>query len=202
MHCISVQRHHSPSLSPMTHSTQHPLNYTAGGSFTVFTTLAGAPIATENAGISLVTTELAPTVQHRPILTPGKIVTFPPIQQSSPIETSLAYSMSFLLDSTSVSCVALKMLTKGPNMTRSPIVTRLQSRITRLDGRRNESAPSSFPCTHIYGALVAISLEIRVKLLPNQDVAPIVDVERGLDERIGAYAAHDLTEHDLSVSSE
>jgi hypothetical protein len=126
------------------HMDEQLLNQTGNGSFTFFTTLAGAPIATENAGISLVTTELAPIVQHRPMLTPGKIVTFPPIQQSSPIVTSLAYSISFLRDSTSVSCVAPKILTKGPNITRSPIVTRLQSRITRLENRVSPFLPLTY----------------------------------------------------------
>jgi hypothetical protein len=46
---------------------------------------------------------------------------------------------------------------------------------------------------------LSLSLEIRVKLLANQDVAAIVDVERGLDERICAYPAHDLTEHHFSI---
>ena len=50
-------------------------------------TLAGDPTAIEKLGISLVTTELAPTVTPSPIVTPGKITVFPPIQQSCPIET-------------------------------------------------------------------------------------------------------------------
>ncbi|PSR74472.1 hypothetical protein BD289DRAFT_354870, partial [Coniella lustricola] len=95
-------------------------------------TLAGLPTATLKSGTSLVTTLPAPMVQPLPILTPGIIVTLPPIQQSSPIETGMAYSTPSRRDCTSVSCVAAKMDTKGPNMTRWPMVTMAQSRMTRL----------------------------------------------------------------------
>lgn len=53
-------------------------------------------------------------------------------ETTHPITTGLPYSISSLLLHTSVSCVAAKILTFGPNMTLSPIVTRLQSRIVRL----------------------------------------------------------------------
>lgn len=105
---------------------------TGGTGVTFFTTLAGAPIATLQAGTSLVTIEFEPMVHPSPIVTPGRIVTWPPIQQSSPIVTSRAYSILSRRECTSVSWVAAKMLTKGPNMTRSPIVTMPQSRMTVL----------------------------------------------------------------------
>ncbi|KAF1365810.1 hypothetical protein EJ07DRAFT_94685, partial [Lizonia empirigonia] len=95
-------------------------------------TFAGCPIATLKSGMSLDTTLIAPIVQPLPIVTPGSITTLPPIQQSSPIITGLPYSMLSLRLCTSASCVAAKMLTLGPNMHLSPIVTRLQSRIVRL----------------------------------------------------------------------
>lgn len=112
--------------------------YISGTGSTFFTTLAGDPMATEKSGIDLVTILPAPIVQPLPIVTPGMMVVLPPIQQSSPIVTPLAYSTPSRRDCTSVSCVAAKMETKGPNMTRLPMVTMPQSRITRLkraDGR-------------------------------------------------------------------
>ena len=48
-------------------------------------TLAGLPTAIEKSGMSFVTTEPAPITQPLPIVTPGQIIAFPPIQQSSPI---------------------------------------------------------------------------------------------------------------------
>lgn len=99
---------------------------------TFFTTLAGTPMATLQAGMSFVTTAPAAIVQPCPMVTPGKITVFPPIQQSSPITTGLAYSTLSRLDCTSVSCVAAIIDTLGPNMTVLPIVTRPQSKIVRL----------------------------------------------------------------------
>lgn len=104
----------------------------SGTGVTFLTTLAGDPMATENSGISLVTMLPAPIVHPFPIVTPAMMVTVPPIQQSSPIVTDLAYSMSSRRDWTSVSCVAAKMETLGPNMTLLPMVTRPQSRIHKL----------------------------------------------------------------------
>ncbi|KAI0550112.1 hypothetical protein F4679DRAFT_220014 [Xylaria curta] len=80
----------------------------------------------------LVTTLPAPMVHPFPMVTPGMIVTLPPIQQSSPMTTGLAYSMLSRRDCTSVSWVAANMDTKGPNITRFPISTIPQSNITRL----------------------------------------------------------------------
>ncbi|KAI1354468.1 hypothetical protein F5Y01DRAFT_251199 [Xylaria sp. FL0043] len=89
-------------------------------------------MATEKSGISFVTTLLAPIVQPLPIVTPGMMVVLPPIQQSSPMVTGLAYSIPSRRDCTSVSCVAANMKTNGPNCTRLPIVTMPQSNMTRL----------------------------------------------------------------------
>ncbi|KAI0862336.1 hypothetical protein F4860DRAFT_124879 [Xylaria cubensis] len=107
-------------------------HHISGIGVTFFTTLAGDPIATEKSGMFLVTTLPAPMVHPFPMVTPGMIVTLPPIQQSSPMMTGLAYSMLSRRDCTSVSWVAANMDTKGPNITRFPISTMPQSNITRL----------------------------------------------------------------------
>lgn len=121
-----------PSLSQPSQPSL-PINQSRSGTaLTVLTTLAGDPTATENGGISLVTTAPAPIVHPFPMVTPARRTTFPPIQQSFPIVTGWAYSILSRRDCTSVSCVAAKMLTEGPIMTRWPIVTRAQSRIVRL----------------------------------------------------------------------
>lgn len=88
----------------------------SGTGSTFFTTLAGFPIATKNSGMSLVTMLPDPMVHPFPIVTPGMMVTFPPIQQSSPIVTWPAYSTPSRRDWTPVSCVAAKMETNGPNL--------------------------------------------------------------------------------------
>lgn len=106
--------------------------YKSGTGSTFFTTFAGEPTATEKSAMSLVTTLPAPIVQPLPIVTPGMIVTFPPIQLSSPIETGFAYSTPSRRERTSVSWVAAKMDTKGPNETRLPIFIMLQSNMTKL----------------------------------------------------------------------
>ncbi|TFK46549.1 hypothetical protein OE88DRAFT_1638215, partial [Heliocybe sulcata] len=95
-------------------------------------TFAGDPMATLHAGMLLETTDPAAIVHPSPIVTPGRMTTCPPIQQSFPITTGFAYSMSSLRLCTSVSCVAAKMDTLGPNMTLSPMVTSPQSRMVRL----------------------------------------------------------------------
>ena len=53
--------------------------------FNFLITFAGFPAAIEWSGISLVTTEPAPMTQPFPMVTPGQMIAFPPIQQSSPI---------------------------------------------------------------------------------------------------------------------
>lgn len=65
---------------------------TGSASWTFLMTLAGDPTATENAGMLLVTTEPAPIVHPFPIVTPGRMLTLPPIQQSSPMNTGSANS--------------------------------------------------------------------------------------------------------------
>ncbi|KAH7212036.1 hypothetical protein DER44DRAFT_211699 [Fusarium oxysporum] len=99
---------------------------------TFLTTLAGDPTATLQAGISRVTIEPAPIVHPSPIVTPGKIVTPPPIQQSSPMLIGYAYSMQALRLATSVSCVAVEIITFGPIITLSPIVTIAESKTVKL----------------------------------------------------------------------
>ncbi|KAI2629223.1 hypothetical protein GGS26DRAFT_117917 [Hypomontagnella submonticulosa] len=108
------------------------LSGTFSNGVTLLTTRAGVPIATLHEGILFVTTELAAIVHPSPIVTPGRITTCPPIQQSSPIVTGLAYSTSSLRLCTSVSWVAVNIDTFGPNITRSPIVTNAQSKMVRL----------------------------------------------------------------------
>jgi hypothetical protein len=115
-----------------TPSTPHAKQSYPSTGVTFFTTLAGTPIATLQAGISFVTTAPAAIVQPCPIVTPGKITTCPPIQQSSPITTFLAYSIFSRRLWTSVSCVAFMMETLGPSRTVLPMVTRPQSRTVKL----------------------------------------------------------------------
>src|SRR5699024_11925649 len=52
-----------------------------------FRTSHGFPKASTLSGISLVTTHPAPMVTLFPMVTPGKIIEFPPIQTLSPIVT-------------------------------------------------------------------------------------------------------------------
>lgn len=52
-----------------------------------FCTLQGFPKASTLSGISLVTTLPAPIVTLLPIVTPGKIIEFPPIHTLSPMVT-------------------------------------------------------------------------------------------------------------------
>ncbi|KAF3761401.1 hypothetical protein M406DRAFT_265858, partial [Cryphonectria parasitica EP155] len=75
----------------------------SGTASTFLTTLAGLPIATLKSGTSLVTTLPAPMVQPLPMVTPGIMVTLPPIQQSSPMVTGMAYSTPSRRDWTPVS---------------------------------------------------------------------------------------------------
>ena len=51
---------------------------------------AGTPATSELSGISYVTTDPAATTTLFPMLTPGRIVTFPPIQTSLPIDIGSA----------------------------------------------------------------------------------------------------------------
>ncbi|KAH6954832.1 hypothetical protein DER45DRAFT_316382 [Fusarium avenaceum] len=82
--------------------------------------------------MSRVTIDPAPMVQPSPIVTPGRMVTPPPIQQSSPILIGYAYSISCLRLATSVSCVAVEIITLGPIMTLSPIVIIAESSTVKL----------------------------------------------------------------------
>ncbi|OCK82688.1 hypothetical protein K432DRAFT_292716, partial [Lepidopterella palustris CBS 459.81] len=87
---------------------------------------------------SLVTTLPAPTVAPLPILTPGKITTFPPIQQSSPTWTSLPSSGPLvpLRSAGSSGCVPEKKETLGPTRVREPMVIRQVSMKTALKFRK------------------------------------------------------------------
>ena len=53
----------------------------------------GLPTAIELAGMLCVTTDPAPMVQLSPMVTPGKMVTDPPIQQLLPMFTGSAHSL-------------------------------------------------------------------------------------------------------------
>lgn len=172
----------------------------SGTASTVLITLAGDPIATEKSGIDLVTTELLPIVHPFPIVTPGMMVVLPPIQQSSPISTERAYSRPSRRDCTLVSCVAAKMDTKGPNMTRFPILTKLQSRITRLQ-KKHKSAYSSCARSLPWGIEWPV-LKVGIKCVPNGYVATIVNLQRGFDEGAFADTTHNLLEHGLPICAE
>ncbi|KAI2642527.1 hypothetical protein GGS21DRAFT_176261 [Xylaria nigripes] len=140
-------------------------------------------MATEKSGMSLVTMLPAPIVQPLPMVTPGMMVVFPPIQQSSPMTTGLAYSMPSRRDCTSVSWVAAKIDTKGPNCTRFPIVTKAQSKMTRLIRGRAK-------------------IEIRIEIIPDPDITTVVQVDRWFYERSGPDLAHDALQHGLPVLRE
>src|SRR5205807_2228959 len=74
------QRHRACGLHPRGHRDQELL---AGYSIRR-STRAGTPAATENSGMSSVTTELAPITDRRPTVTPPVITTFAPHQTLSP----------------------------------------------------------------------------------------------------------------------
>ena len=69
--------------------------FDSGSWFNFLITFAGFPTANELSGMSFVTTDPAPITQPFPIVTPGQITEFPPIQQSSPIVTGYAFSSVF-----------------------------------------------------------------------------------------------------------
>ncbi|KAL4766821.1 hypothetical protein BDW60DRAFT_221030 [Aspergillus nidulans var. acristatus] len=137
----------------------------------VFMTLQGLPTATENGGISFVTTLPAPIVQPSPILTPGRITTFPPIQQSSPINTGWPNSTNLRRDRMDVSWPAVYMETFGPSCTRSPMTIRLVSRAIELGSEGNRGRDI---------------LEIHKALLSDHNITPIVWPKWRLNE--GAFA--------------
>ena len=66
------------------------------------TTRAGLPTATLLEGISFTTTLPAPMVTLSPMVTPGRIVELPPIQQLSPMVTGSAHSRLVLRSTGSV----------------------------------------------------------------------------------------------------
>ena len=144
-------------------------------------------MATEKLGMSFVTTLPAPTVTPSPIFTPGMMTVFPPIQQSFPIATSLAYSTPSRLDCTSVSCVAAKICTPGPKSVRSPMVTIPQSNIVIL------RCAISFHCNSFcaWRSLLEVCIETSTK----RDVTSIVNMERRVDECSLANRSYDLFKH-------
>lgn len=153
-------------------------------------------MATDQGGMSLETTLPAPTVQPLPTVTPGRMTVPPPIQQSSPMTTGRANSMLSRREETAVSCVAAKMDTLGPNMTRSPIVTREQSSITVLCRRSW--------LVFLIGSFgkerggkkdrEKDSLHAGIEPLAQRDVTAIVEIQRGFDVGVLADAAQDLRE--------
>ena len=77
-------------------------NYIDPPSF--FITLAGFPATNTLSGNDFVTTAAAAITVLFPILTPGRIVTPPPIHTLSPITTDLGIPICFFRDSTSNGC--------------------------------------------------------------------------------------------------
>lgn len=84
--------------------------------------------------LTFVTTLAAPIVQPLPIVTFGRIVTFPPIQQSSPIVMWPPSSGPLvpLRRSGSIGWVLLYNDTFGPIIVREPIITAHVSRMVQL----------------------------------------------------------------------
>ena len=68
----------------------------------VFITLQGLPTAIEFEGISFVTTLPAPMVTLLPMVTPGRMVTLPPIHTLSPMLTGSVHSLRLLRSTGSV----------------------------------------------------------------------------------------------------
>ncbi|KAL4945297.1 hypothetical protein BDV06DRAFT_39460 [Aspergillus oleicola] len=66
------------------------------------------------------------------MLTPGRMITFPPIQQSSPINTGCPNSTNLRRDRTLVSWPAVYIETLGPSWTLSPMSIREVSRAVKL----------------------------------------------------------------------
>ena len=66
----------------------------------------GLPKATTFGGISFVTTDPAPMTDLFPIVTPGRIVTFPPIQTSEPMVMGFALSSPLIRSCALIGCIA------------------------------------------------------------------------------------------------
>ncbi|RAH77226.1 hypothetical protein BO86DRAFT_323852, partial [Aspergillus japonicus CBS 114.51] len=81
---------------------------------------------------SLVTTDPAPIVEPCPIVTPGRMTVFAPIQQSSSMKTGCPNSTPLRRERTLGSWLAAMMLTFDAIWTRSPMTTRLVSRTVSL----------------------------------------------------------------------
>lgn len=85
----------------------------------------------ESLGISFVTTLPAPMTALSPIVTPGKIVQFPPIQTFLPIVTGLPNSTSNNHSFESNEWQAVYICVFGPIIVCSPILTGHTSKITQ-----------------------------------------------------------------------
>ncbi|ORY70382.1 uncharacterized protein BCR38DRAFT_105425 [Pseudomassariella vexata] len=102
----------APHSTPFGTSPGNPLNSFLGSANSCSTvcnflaTLAGAPVTTVYAGTLFVTTDPAPTVLPRPIVTPGRIMVPPPIHASSSMRTGSPYSTFLMRESTLVKCPA------------------------------------------------------------------------------------------------
>jgi hypothetical protein len=85
---------HSSVRLPSSHHLGYalPTGLVVPSRLMVLMTLAGLPTAIDLSGISFVTTAPAPIVHPLPIFTPGRTMTDPPNQQSSPIWMGLAHS--------------------------------------------------------------------------------------------------------------
>jgi hypothetical protein len=80
----------------------------------------------------LVTTAPAATMTLFPMVTPGRIVTLPPIQTSSPMVTGLAMPRCFLLPIGVIGWFTVLIIVFGPIMTWSPMRTGAMSRMMTL----------------------------------------------------------------------
>ncbi|KAI5926184.1 hypothetical protein F4810DRAFT_583627 [Camillea tinctor] len=126
-----------------------------------------------------------------PIVTPGRIVVPPPIQQSSSIRMACPNSTNLMRDSTLVSWPAVYMLTLGPIWTRSPMMTKLVSRMVKLQGSVTVSLGYRASLVRELGVL---SLEVHEAVLSNDNIASVVGSEWRLDESACAYTAQECLE--------
>ncbi|PUU72761.1 hypothetical protein B9Z19DRAFT_1036285 [Tuber borchii] len=135
--CISTLRSPSPAAGAPGFGISKTLlppilgECSAASSSITLTALAGFPATRHPGGTSFVTTLPAPTVLPRPILTPGRTMTFPASQQSSSIIIGAPYSGPRIPSRVFAlrGCVAAKRETLGPRSVRAPMVTLHVSRI-------------------------------------------------------------------------
>jgi hypothetical protein len=164
----------------------------AGTSWTFFTTFAGCPIATEKSGMFRLTTLIAPIVQPRPIVTPGKITYMgqPLLDTSSVIWTYHVSTNPAIISNDDGSSIL------------DVVSPRLYFRLmcSRKNGHiRSKHAPIA---NSDEATIQDCKVEICVESFAKWDVAAIVDVEGGFNEYVVvAHATNNALEHFQTLRS-